>query len=173
VGALGAAGATVAATRSAEAASTAVTDKDWLAIRAVVDGIDDAVDAKNWAKARTYFTTEIDVDFAALEGGPPTRMPADSLITAWQQNLYADKLSFHQRTNHDIAVQKDQATVVSKGYAFNRLDRLLGDALWEVWAVYHHELVRTRDGWRCSAIALAEVIHARGNELARTYVPPS
>jgi len=148
-------------------------DNDWLAIRAVVDGIDDAVDAKNWAKARAYFTTEIDVDFDALEGGPPTTMPADSLIAAWQRNLYADKLSFHQRTNHDIAVQEDRATVVSKGYAFNRLDRALGDALWEVWAFYKHELVRTDDGWRCSAIAVSEVVHARGNELARTYIPSS
>ena len=32
--------------------------------------------------------------------------------------------------------------------------------------------IRTRGAWRCTQIGLTSVAHARGNELAWTYVPP-
>ncbi|MBP2338062.1 hypothetical protein JOF41_004240 [Saccharothrix coeruleofusca] len=165
-GALGA--AAVAAPALAEAAP-GVDDRT--AVQLVVDGIDNAVDDKDWARCRRYFTDQVDVDFAALDGGPPARIPADELVGAWRRNLYAEKASFHSRTNHEITIRGDRATVRSKGYAFNRLRRPLGDDLWEVWAYYAHELVKTPEGWRCRAIAISEVLHSRGNELARTHVP--
>ncbi|MEJ3748811.1 nuclear transport factor 2 family protein [Actinomycetes bacterium KLBMP 9797] len=173
-GAIGVAGVAVAVAGAGEAAASAPrppAPADLEAIRAVVDGIDDAVDAKDWARCRAYFTEEVDVDFAALGGGPAARITADELIGGWRRNLYAEKASFHMRSNHAITVDGDRASVRSKGYAFNRLARPLGDALWEVWGHYAHRLVRTRDGWRCTAIGLAAVAHARGNELAWTHTP--
>jgi hypothetical protein len=140
-------------------------------IRVVVDGIDSAVDAKDWARCRAYFTDLIRVDFAALGGGPASRMPADDLIESWRRNLYADKASFHLRGNHLIEVGEATASVRSQGYAFNQLDRPLGGDLWEVWATYAHELVRSPQGWRCSAIGITAVRHTRGNEMVRTYQP--
>jgi hypothetical protein len=140
-------------------------------IRGVVDGIDSAVDAKDWARCRAYFANEIRVDFAALGGGPASRMPADDLVAAWRRNLFADKASFHLRGNHLIEVGDGTASVRSQGYAFNRLDRPLGGDLWEVWATYSHELVRGPQGWRCSAIGITAVRHTRGNEMVRTYQP--
>ncbi|MEV4754198.1 nuclear transport factor 2 family protein [Micromonospora sp. NPDC049559] len=176
-GAVGAAGGVaaggvpaVAAVPHPDAGLRALGDVE--SVRAVVDGIDDAVDAKDWTRCRAFFTDEVEVDFAALNGGPATRMPADELVGGWRRNLYPDKTSFHQRTNHRITVDGDRARVWSKGYAFNKLARPLGDAVWEVWGIYAHRLVRTRDGWRCAAIGLTEVTHARGNELAWTHVPP-
>lgn len=144
---------------------------DISAIRDVLDGIDAAVDAKDWKRCRAYFTDQVHVDFAALEGGPPARIPADDLVAAWRRNLFAEKASFHSRSNHQIVVDGQRAKALSKGYAFNRLDRALGDNLWEVWAEYSHELVRTPGGWRCSAIGIVKVLHARGNEVVRTYQP--
>jgi hypothetical protein len=140
-------------------------------IRVVVDGIDSAVDAKDWARCRAYFTHEIRVDFAALGGGPAGRMPADDLVESWRRNLFAEKASFHMRGNHLIEVGEGTATVRSQGYAFNRLDRPLGGDLWEVWATYAHELVRSAQGWRCSAIGISAVRHTRGNEMVRMYQP--
>ncbi|WP_211588760.1 nuclear transport factor 2 family protein [Allorhizocola rhizosphaerae] len=172
-GALGAAAGAIAMAPGAQAASPAGLSRvdDVNAIRAAVDGIDDAVDAKDWARCRALFTDQVDVDFASLGGGAPARIPADQLIANWRRNLYAEKTSFHQRSNHDITITGDRAGVRSKGYAFNRLIRPLGDAIWEVWGHYTHRLIRTRDGWRCTAIALTTVAHARGNELAWTHVP--
>jgi hypothetical protein len=70
----------------------------------------------------------------------------------------------------EVEVNGTTAKARSKGYAFNRLPRRLGD-LWEVWAEYAHTLVRTPQGWRCSAIGITTVLHARGNEIVRTYQP--
>jgi len=136
----------------------------------VVDGIDVATDAKDWATCRAYFTDEIAVDFTSLAGGSPGRMPADELVGAWRANLYPDKPSHHMRTNHRVSVEGDRAEVFSKGYALNILRRETGSDLWEVWGDYVHTLERTPAGWRCSGMTF-RVVHARGNELVRTFVP--
>jgi hypothetical protein len=98
-------------------------------ITRVVDAIDNAVDAKDWERFRSYFTTEIHADFTSLAGGSPSNMPADDLVGAWRTNLYADKLSHHMRSNHRIDI--DEAEVFSKGYALNILSRPVGSDLWE------------------------------------------
>ncbi len=143
---------------------------DEFAIQHVVDEIDNAVDAKDWTKCRSYFTDEIYADFSSLVGGEGGRMPADALVGAWQHNLYADKLSHHMRTNHRITIRGDQAEVFSKGYAFNMLPSSRGSDLWEVWGNYMHSMERTPNGWKVSAMTFI-VTHARGNERARDFVP--
>lgn len=136
----------------------------------VVDEIDNAVDAKEWERCRSYFTDEIYADFTSLAGGSPGNMPADDLVGAWATNLYADKLSHHMRTNHRVAIDGDRAEVFSKGYALNILRRPTGSDLWEVWGNYTHTLKRTSEGWKCSGMTFV-VTHARGNEMARDYLP--
>jgi len=138
----------------------------------VVDGIDNAVDAKDWYTCRAYFTNEIDVDFTSLAGGQPGRMPADQLVSAWSTSLYADKKSFHMRSNYQVTLDGDQAEVLSKGYALNILAVGNGSDLWEVWGIYRHTLERAAGGWKCSGMALT-VTYARGNEKVREYVPQS
>ncbi len=141
-------------------------------IQHVVDEIDNAVDAKDWTRCRSYFTDEIYADFTSLAGGEPGRMPADALVGAWQHNLYADKLSHHMRTNHRIAIDGDEAEVFSKGYAFNMLPSSRGSDVWEVWGNYIHTLQRTPDGWKVSGMTFI-VTYACGNERARDFVPPA
>ena len=136
----------------------------------VVDEIDNAVDAKDWQRCRSYFTDEIYADFTSLAGGSPGNMPADNLVGAWATNLYADKLSYHMRTNHRVTLNGDRAEVFSKGYALNILHRTTGSDLWEVWGNYTHTLERTGEGWKCSGMTFV-VTHARGNEMARDYLP--
>ena len=136
----------------------------------VVDEIDNAVDAKDWKRCRGYFTDEIYADFTSLAGGSPGHMTADDLVGAWETNLYADKLSHHMRTNHRVTIDGDRAEVFSKGYALNILHRSTGSDLWEVWGNYIHTLKRTGEGWKCSGMTFV-VTHARGNEMARDYLP--
>ena len=152
------------------AVAQSLSPADRARIVEAVDGIDVAVDAKDWARARAYFTDTIDADFTSLAGGTPARIPADQLIAGWRRNLHADKASHHMRTNHQVTVRGDTAEVLSKGYAFNKLASRLGGDLWEVWGDYRHMLVRTPDGWRVSGMRFT-VTHARGNERARDFVP--
>ncbi len=143
---------------------------DLAEITRVVDEIDNAVDAKDWERCRGFFTEEIYADFTSLAGGSPGNMPADDLVGAWRTNLYADKLSHHMRTNHRVTLDGDSAEVFSKGYALNILNRGTGSDLWEVWGDYVHTLERADGGWRCSGMTFI-VTHARGNEMARDYLP--
>lgn len=136
----------------------------------VVDEIDNAVDAKDWQRCRGYFTDEIYADFTSLAGGSAGNIPADDLVGAWATNLYADKLSYHMRTNHRVTIDGDRAEVFSKGYALNILRRPTGSDLWEVWGNYTHTLRRTGEGWKCTGMTFV-VIYARGNEMARDYLP--
>jgi hypothetical protein len=55
---------------------------DEMEIRRIVDEIDNAVDAKDWMRARTFFADKIEVDFTSLTGGEPARITADELIGA-------------------------------------------------------------------------------------------
>jgi hypothetical protein len=143
------------------------------AIRLVVDGISIAVDDKEWQTCRDYFLPEIDVDFTSLTGGEPLRMKADDLVFGgWRLNLYQDKLSHHMHTGHRIIINRDSATCFTKGLAWNKLDRAVGDNLWEVWGNYTHTLERTPVGWKCSGITFLAT-HGRGNEKIREYVPES
>ena len=138
----------------------------------ISDSIDAAVDAKDWALTRSFFTDEIHVDFTSLVGGEPATIPADALIAGWSTNLTAEKRSFHLRGNHRITFEgENTATMVSHGYAWNHMERGAlsengGEALWEVWGEYTHGFVKTEDGWRVNKMrffAKAE----RGNPFVR------
>ncbi len=139
-------------------------------IRRVVDEIDNACDLKDWTRLRVYFTDEIDADFTSLAGGEPAKIKADNLVEGWKTNLFEAKKSFHQRTNHSIKISGDKAEVFSKAYAFNLLEKGEVAGLWEVWGNYTHTLRKTEAGWRCSGMTL-EVIHQRGDENVRNFVP--
>jgi len=139
-------------------------------IRCLVDEIDNACHLKDWKRLRVYFTDEIDADFTSLAGGEPAKMKADDLVEGWKTNLYEAKKSFHQRTNHSIKISGDKAEVFSKAYAFNLLEKGKVTGLWEVWGNYTHTLNRAENSWRCSGMTL-EVIHQRGDENIRNFVP--
>jgi hypothetical protein len=144
--------------------------RDEAAIRLATDEIDNACDAKDWAKCRAFFADEIDVDFTSLAGGEPATISADDLVGAWQTNLFAEKKTFHQRGNHRIETDGDSGSVFSKAYAFNLLESGEVTGLWEVWGNYTHEFRRIDGEWKCTAMKL-EVVHQRGDERVRTFTP--
>lgn len=134
---------------------------DERAIIAVADGLDTAVDAKDWDSALAYFAADIDVDLSAA-GGPSARMPAAELVGMWRQNLFAEKSSFHLRGNHLVSLSGEEATLRSKAYAWNRLPGLPGGELWEVWGDYTYRMARAGDGWAIAAFTFAPTAQ-RGN----------
>ena len=144
---------------------------DELAIQRVPTEIEVAVDAKDWARARSFFADEIRVDFSSLGGGPAATIAADDLIAAWAANLGPRKQSHHQRGHGLVTLQGDQATIYSQGYAWNRMEGN-GDPLWEVWGNYTHELARMPEGWKVTAMTF-EMTHQRGNPWVRDTPSPT
>ena len=143
---------------------------DELAVKNVVNEIDNCCDLKDWKRCRTYFTDKIETDFKSLSGEKPAKISADDLVGAWKKNLFKAKKTCHLRSNHSIKIKGDAATVFSKAYAFNLLETGKVKGLWEVWGNYTHKLVRTEKGWKCSAMKL-EVVYQRGNEKVREFQP--
>jgi len=169
-----AAGTVLAADRAMLAGQpvTAETLVDQAEMVRIADGIDAAVDAKDWALARSFFTDEIRVDFTSLAGGEPATIPADDLIKGWSGNLTAEKTSFHLRGNHRVTFTgPDSATMLSHGYAWNRMERGAepangGNPLWEVWGTYEHGFIRTEAGWKVNAMSFFATAE-RGNAFVR------
>lgn len=151
---------------------TAETVVDFVEITRLADAIDASVDAKDWARARSYFADEIMVDFTSLVGGEPATIPADALIAGWSGNLTAEKESFHLRGNHRVTFEDaDTAMMLSHGYAWNRMERGAleengGNPLWEVWGSYEHGFTRTEDGWKVDFMAFYAIAE-RGSEFVR------
>jgi hypothetical protein len=133
----------------------------------IADAIDRAVDLKDWALTRSYFSETIRV---SLPGSEPTSMPSADLVGAWEKNLYAGKASFHLRGNHLVTIDGDTAKVVSTGYAWNKVEGLEGGDLWEVWGQYEHGFERAVGGWKVTTFAFSPV-HQRGNMAIPTYQP--
>lgn len=134
---------------------------DERAIIRIADQIDRAVDAQDWPPARSYFADQVTVDFSTLSGQPLATIPADDLIAGWAGNLKGSKTSLHLRTNHDVDLQGDRATIQSNGYAWNRMEGN-GDPLWEVWGTYEHKLTRSEAGWKVDGFTF-RMTHERGN----------
>lgn len=138
----------------------------------ITNALDAAVDAKDWALARSFFASEVAIDFTSLTGGDPATIPADGLIDAWAANLTAEKTSFHLRGNHRVTfTQAQTAVVLSHGYAWNRMERGAlpengGEALWEVWGNYRHEFSRTGDGWKITGMTF-DATAERGSTFVR------
>lgn len=118
---------------------------DERAVIRIADAIDRAVDAQDWRLARSYFADRVTVDFSSLSGQPSATIASDDLIGTWAANLRGSKTSLHLRTNHQVAIDANAATVSSNGYAWNRMEGN-GDPLWEVWGTYEHQLVRAPAG---------------------------
>ncbi|MBI4860667.1 MAG: nuclear transport factor 2 family protein [Candidatus Riflebacteria bacterium] len=131
--------------------------------------IDVAVDRKEWDRARSFFTENVRVDFTSLVGGTAVTIKAGELISGWRTNLFADKKTMHLRGNHLVTIDGDRATVYSHGYAWNQLPGV-GTDLWEVWGNYTHEMTRTQQGWRVTAMTFVKT-YERGNSLVRTFLP--
>jgi hypothetical protein len=127
----------------------------------LADGLDNAVDDKDWARARSFFADQVTADFSSLTGQPAATIPADALVEGWKTNLAPSKTSLHLRTNHQVTVEGDAATMISHGYAWNRLEGN-GDPLWETWGVYEHGFRRIDGAWKIVAFTYRQR-HERGN----------
>jgi hypothetical protein len=135
---------------------------DERALIRIADDIDRAVDARDWPRARSYFADRVTVDFSTLNGQPSATIPADDLIGDWSGNLKGSKTSLHLRSNHQVTIDGDRATVRSNGYAWNRMEGN-GDPLWEVWGTYEHRLTRAGDSWKVDGFTF-RMTHERGNQ---------
>lgn len=142
---------------------------DRLKLAEIATQIEQAVDRKDWQRARSFFADQVRVDFTSLIGGEPATIPAQALVDGWAANLKGNKESLHMRGTPIITINGQSATAISNGYAYNKMSGApdgSGD-LWEVWGNYTHTFTRTNAGWKVSGFTFDKT-HERGSSWVKS-----
>ena len=101
-----------------------------------------AVDRRNWDLYRTVFTTDAEIDYTSAGGIAGT---VDEVVAFLDEVLSGFEMTQHLVANLEVEVDGDTARVTAM---FNNSMRLPGGDTWFTGGWYHHDLVRTADGWR-------------------------
>lgn len=122
------------------------TISDRIAIADLLTRYTRAVDTGEWDLLDEVFTEDAVIDYTAT-GGVEGEFPE---VKAW----LAEVLPMFSRRQHvlgqsEVRLEGDRAEVTT--YFLNPMvlpDEHGGQVLWEFGGYYHHELVRTPEGWR-------------------------
>ena len=110
-----------------------------------------AVDTRSWAELDDVFTDDAVLDYSPVGG--PVGPPAE--VVPWIEKGLAG-FDRYQHVIGQVSIHFDDgATARATAYFTNPMVSVASDGvetLWEVGGYYHHELVRTGDGWRSRGI---------------------
>ena len=101
-----------------------------------------AVDRRDWEQYRSIFTADAEIDYTSAGGIAGT---VDEVVEFLSTSLEMFEMTQHLVSNIDLEVNGESATVTAM---FNNPMRLPGGDTWFTGGWYHHDLVRTPDGWR-------------------------
>ena len=102
-----------------------------------------AVDTKDWKKMESVFTEDAPLDYSSVGYQPG---PRDEVLAQLQKALSYLPMSQHFVTNVEVDLDGDRATVRAMFYNPMQLPGV--DGLTYCGGNYHHEVVRTEDGWK-------------------------
>lgn len=121
-----------------------VADADRAQIAALLYRYARAVDTKDWDLYRSVFTADAHIDYSSAGAAAGT---LDEVVDWMAGNVGLLPWSMHYVTNVDI-VDADGDTATVRAMFFNPM-QLPGMAeTSSCGGYYHHEMVRTSDGWR-------------------------
>ena len=116
---------------------------DELTIAAVLYRYARAVDTKDWELYRSVFTDDAYIDYSS---GGVIAGSRDEVVDWLEANFGAIPMSMHYITNIETEIDGDTAKVRAVFYNPMHLPGMA--ELSYCGGYYHHELVRTPDGWR-------------------------
>lgn len=120
---------------------------DELAITALLNSYARAVDTKDWALYRSVFTEDAVIDYSSAGAIAGSRDEVADWLSA---GFAAIGMSMHYITNIEPTIDGDTARVRAMFYNPMQLPGV--DGLSYCGGYYHHELVRSPDGWRSRSL---------------------
>lgn len=123
------------------------TTADELEIRALLARYARGVDTKDWELYRSVFTPDAQIDYTsagAIAGG------RDEVIDWLSAGFATIPWSMHYITNVEADIGEQTATVRAMFYNPMQLPGMTTQSA--CGGYYHHELVRTTDGWRSRSL---------------------
>lgn len=119
---------------------------DHLEIQALITRYAKAVDRKDWDLYRSVFTDDAFIDYTSAGG---VASGVEEMVAWLDTSLAHFATTQHFIGNFDININGDSATV--EVMVHNPI--VMADkSLWQVGGWYHHELVRTPNGWRSNKL---------------------
>ena len=115
---------------------------DRLAIGDLLTRYATAVDRRDWDLYRTVFTSDAEIDYTSAGGIAGT---VDEGVEFLGVACSGFEMTQHLVSNVEASIEGDTARVTAM---FNNPMRLTGGDIWFTGGWYHHDLVRTADGWR-------------------------
>lgn len=138
--------------------------RDRAGIEDVIVGLANAVDARNWGAAKALLADQVQLEYHAAGGDAPIkqRMTPDQFIAASKLTLPGYLHTQHLIGNLVITVRGKSADAASQVWMSHYLPNDQGEPYWIAAGTYHHQLVRTRTGWKISAMRVT-VLYELGN----------
>lgn len=115
---------------------------DRIAVEDLLTRYATAVDRRDWDRYRSVFTDDAEIDYTSAGGIAGT---LDEIVEFLTTTMDMFEMTQHLISNIDLVVDGDSATVTAM---FNNPMRLPDGETWFTGGWYHHDLVRTSDGWR-------------------------
>ncbi len=107
-----------------------------------------AVDSKDWELYRSVFTEDAHIDYSsagAIVGG------RDEVVDWFSANFGVIPWSMHYITNIEVLESADDSATV-RAMFYNPMQLPGMTEMSACGGYYHHELVRTPDGWRSRSL---------------------
>jgi ketosteroid isomerase-like protein len=120
---------------------------DELEIAALLNRYARAVDSKDWDLYRSVFTDDAHIDYSSAGAAAGSR---DEVADWLAQGFATIPMSMHYISNIESRVDGDTAQVRAMFYNPMQLPGMT--ELSYCGGYYHHELVRTADGWRSRSL---------------------
>jgi hypothetical protein len=120
---------------------------DELEIAGLLNRYARGVDTKDWELYRSVFTEDAVIDYSSAT--PIVGSPAE-VADMLSKGFAMIPMSMHYITNVEADIDGDTATVRAMFYNPMQLPGM--SELSTCGGYYHHELVRTPDGWRSSSL---------------------
>lgn len=122
---------------------------DQLEIAALLTRYARAVDTKDWDLYRSVFTEDAHIDYSSAGAAVGTR---DEVADWFAANFGVIPWTMHYITNVETEFGQDGDTATVRAMFYNPM-QLPGMAeMSSCGGYYHHELVRTADGWRSRSL---------------------
>ena len=120
---------------------------DELEIAALLHRYARAVDTKDWELYRSVFVDDAVIDYSS--NGIPAG-PRDEIADFLSKAFAAIPMSMHYITNVESRIDRDTAVVQAMFYNPMQLPGM--PEMSSCGGYYHHEMVRTPDGWRSRSL---------------------
>ena len=134
-------------TISLSAAPAISSEKDEMAIKAIIQSVGTFADTGNFEALEGLYTKKVTMDYTSLNGGEEEVKTAKDVMTQWASMLPGFDATRHDVRNIDVDIDGKNAVATADVIA----SHYINDTLWQVSGNYRYKLQHKDDNWLITA----------------------